>query len=695
MSEVFRARDLRLKRKVAIKVLRPQLADDPESLPRFIREAQSAARLIHPNIVNIYDIEEFEGSHYIVMEYLEAESLKDIIYKNAPFDREKTLDVFRQIASAVKYAHENGIIHRDLKPQNVLVSEQGTLKVTDFGIARAVTSSSLTQTGTMMGSVQYFSPEQAQGKTVDKTTDIYSLGIILFECLTGKLPFEADNMVAVAFKQVQEPPPSPSFINSSLGREIDRAVLKALEKDPADRYQDVDEMLREVERAFLGRGASAPAREEPPVVESTLVMKPGSAPFLVKARAARDEDDDGEEDEKEGGEDASSRGNAFYVGILIVFLILITIIFARRGNLIPVLARDNVPDLAGLSLQKARGIADEKGWLIQIAEERYDESAGEGIILSHSPAPGEKLQRGGSIMVVISGGKRMVEVPNLTGMKMESAAEELTRLGLKWTVQNTVFDDRLEKDVVISHDPAAHEMVTPGRKILLTLSKGAEQIEIPDLLGMTREEAVKAVSPLGLTIVVIGKEPSGKYPEGCITTQVPEKGKKSARGTKVQVVLSSGEESLRTPELLGKTVAQARKDYSPMGIKIIIDGAAGDEESTIAGQVPLPGNPLPPDKTIKVTVKDLSVVPNLLGRTVEDARATLEKGGLSMGAITYQFKPGMAENIVLDQAPKAGLEVEWGTEVNVVLSGKQAPATPSPGEASPAPTPSPPADGTQ
>ncbi|MCL5773093.1 MAG: protein kinase, partial [Firmicutes bacterium] len=270
MAYIYKAMDTKLERTVVLKVLKEEMAKDPEFLGRFKREAQSVAKLNHPNILTVYDIGEENGINYIVMEYFDAASLKDITKgKILPFN--KIYDIATKILDALSYAHENGIVHRDIKPHNILINQDNVLKVTDFGIAKAFTSDTLTSTGSILGSVHYFSPEQAQGKPVDETSDIYSLGVMLYELATGKLPFEGDSPVAVALKHVQESPLPPAVINPSISPAFEKIILKAMEKDPGKRYHGASEMMKDIAGLSQKSETSPPAAE---IQEPTLIMKP-------------------------------------------------------------------------------------------------------------------------------------------------------------------------------------------------------------------------------------------------------------------------------------------------------------------------------------------------------------------------------------------------------------------------------------
>jgi len=670
MATIYRAQDLRLKRFVAIKVLSEKLAEDPEILSRFLREAQSAARLVHPNIVNVYDIEESDGLNYIIMEYIDAHSLKKIIEKQAPFDRETVLKVFKQIANAVKFAHENGIIHRDLKPQNVLVNSMGLLKVTDFGIARAITSSSLTHTGTMMGTVQYFSPEQAQGKPVDRTTDIYSLGIILFEILTGKLPFEGDNLVAIALKQVQEDPPAPSTINPSVTPYMDKVVLKALSKNPGDRYQDMDEFMQEVENAFT-RPESKPELIQPQEIGSTPVLQAGHQFETIEITDEDEEEMDEDEDEVEEYEykKAGKRGGetVIYILILSAFLFVITYHLYRRGDLSLIFHKDIVPDFVGISLSKARKKADANGWQLQIAEEVFHRKIPEGIILSQKPPVGEKLPRGGTILVTISKGKTRTEVPDVVSLTVSQAQDELKSRGLKAVIRRRENSNSIPEDRVISQDPLPIEEVPPGSKVYLVVSLGQKKMEVPDLVGMTKDKATEAAAKNNLSIMIEERKHSSKYPEDYVISQDPAPGTNIEKGGKIKVILSKGAEILIAPDIVGKKLGEAREMLATLKIRMEVTDNTDNDEAKIIGQKPSAGKKMD-EKVMKVWVQEKVTVPNMLGKNLPDAVKMLEDLGLSVKI--EKVESNLRPDLVLEQKPANGAKLSRGGSVTLLVSRK-------------------------
>ncbi len=670
MATIYRAEDLRLKRVVAVKVLGEKLARDPEILSRFIREAQSAARLVHPNIVNIFDIGESDGVNYIVMEYLESRNLKDIIQDNAPYGPDVALKIFLQVAEALKFAHENGIIHRDVKPQNVLVTGNGTFKVTDFGIARAITSSTLTRTGTMMGSVQYFSPEQAQGKPVDRTTDVYSLGIMLYEILSGRLPFEGENPVSIALKQVQENAPPLSSVNTDISPAVNRMVMRALSKDPGERYQDMDEFIRAAKQVLSGTVAGKSDEESyPEYEEEDITISDVRKEFDSHEKKARTIRDNGRDEQVETSKNDTGKGMPVFIILLMVFLSFITFTLYKRGELSFMLNQDVVPDLEGISLTEAREKIDKQGWQIQIEGEVFHPKVPEGIIISQRPAVGEKLARGSNIFVSISMGKPKVEVPQLSGLTISKAKVLLEERKLGWIIQDSIYSEEVPKDVVISQDPKAGENVSPGRKIFITISMGSEKMEVPDLVGMEKDKADEAASKRSLTVVIGEKQNSTKYPEGRIISQVPPAGKMVERGSTITVVISSGPEVLTAPGLVGKTLGEAMETLDIMKIKLEVTDGTIDKNARIIGQDP-PADSKMDEKVLKVWCQDKTAVPNLIGKSLEDAQNIVYESGLKV-RIKYlesTLRPGM----VLDQKPENGAFIERGGQIEISISKKSA-----------------------
>ena len=670
MATIYRAEDLRLKRIVAIKVLGEKLARDSEILSRFIREAQSAARLVHPNIVNIFDIGESDGINYIVMEYLESRNLKDIIQDNAPYSPDIALKIFLQVAEAIKFAHENGIIHRDVKPQNVLVTGNGTFKVTDFGIARAITSSTLTRTGTMMGSVQYFSPEQAQGKPVDRTTDIYSLGIMLYEILSGRLPFEGENPVSIALKQVQEDAPPLSSVNANISPAVNRMVMRALSKDPGERYQDMDEFIKAARQVLSGIavGQSPDAGYEE-YEEEDITISDVRKEFDSHEKKARTIRDNGREEQVETNGNDTRKGLPIFIILLMIFLSFITYTLYKKGELGFMLNRDVVPDLEGISLTEAREKIDKQGWQIQIEGEIYHPKVPEGIIISQRPAVGVKLPRGSNIFVSISMGKPKVEVPQLSGLTISKAKVLLEERKLGWIVQDSVYSEAVPKDVVVSQDPKAGEYVSPGRKIFITISLGSEKMEVPDLTGMEKDKADDAASKRSLTVVIGEKQNSTTYPEGRIISQVPAAGKMVERGSTITVVISSGPEVLTAPALVGKTLGDAMETLDIMKIKLEVTDGTVDKNAKIIGQDP-PADTRMDKKILKVWCQDKTTVPNLIGKSLEDAQNVVYDLGLKV-RIKY-LESTLRPGLVLDQNPGNGASIERGGQIEISISKKPA-----------------------
>jgi predicted Ser/Thr protein kinase len=411
MADVYCAEDLQLGRRVALKVLHGRFAEDPEFVERFRREARSAAGLNHQHVVSVYDRGEWDGTYYIAMELLDGRSLKAIIQQEAPLDPARAIDLTVQILRAARFAHRRGIIHRDLKPHNVIVDDEGRAKVTDFGIARAG-ASDMTQTGSIMGTAQYLSPEQAQGYAVNETSDLYSIGVILYELLTGRVPFEGESAVTIALKHVNERPAPPSRFNPAVSPELEAVVLRALEKDPARRFPDADAFTAALEHAraaLHGTGAFGP-----PTGAEEAAYYTDAGPFPPAPY-----------DEVYGEEPAARRWWAWLLGLLVVAAIAVGAFFLLRD---PGTDQVAVPDVVGTDQAAARTALEREGFTVQTKRASSDEQA-EGTVIATDPAAGDRADKGSSVTVTVSSGPATAKIPTVGGLTRSSARGRLQRAG--------------------------------------------------------------------------------------------------------------------------------------------------------------------------------------------------------------------------------------------------------------------------
>jgi beta-lactam-binding protein with PASTA domain/predicted Ser/Thr protein kinase len=558
MADVYCAEDLQLGRNVALKVLHSRFAADAEFRERFRREARAAAGLQHQNVVSIYDRGEWDGNYYIAMEYLEGRSLKEIVQQEGPLHPDRAIDITVQVLRAARFAHRRGIIHRDLKPHNVIVDDEGRAKVTDFGIARAG-ASDMTQTGSIMGTAQYLSPEQAQGLPVSEPSDLYSVGIMLYELLTGRVPFDGESAVTIALKQVNERPYPPSALNPSVSPELEGVVLRALEKDPRRRYPDADAFIAALEHA---RGRPATVVEEAVVYDAPpyeeLYEEPGrrwwlwlSALLLVLALAGagyylltRDTGPAQVPVPDVVGADQASAVSALKTAGFATDVRKQesgerpegTVIStdptggaeADKGSTVRVNVSSGpgtatVPSVAGLSRSQARARLSDRGFDIEERRESSD-SVASGKAIRTSPPAKTTLDKGSKVILLISTGVEQVEVPDVTGQQFESASKELTDRGFKVQRNDQVTDDE-DPGTVLKQSPGANQEIDKGSTITLAVAKEPSAVEVTDVTGETQDDAVQRLSKDGFEIKIVEQQVDSQEGDGVVIQQDPASGK--------------------------------------------------------------------------------------------------------------------------------------------------------------------------
>jgi serine/threonine-protein kinase len=514
MAEVFRGRDTRLGRDVAIKILRPELAGDATFLARFRREAQAAASLNHPNIVSVYDTGEDGGVPFIVMEYVEGRTLREILRTQGRMLPTRAMEIVADVCAALEHAHEQGIVHRDIKPANVMLNAAGTVKVMDFGIARAITASSstMTQTAAVIGTAQYLSPEQARGEHVDARSDVYSTGCLLYELLTHQPPFTGDSPVAVAYQHVREDPTLPSTLNPDVEPAAESVVMKAMAKNPGNRYQTAAEMRDDLLRAAAGR----PVRATPilSAADTTLLTPAASTAVLGTLPPER----------------RNRRGLAYVllglatVAVFVISLLLVKSLFKGGGTQVP------VPEVRGKTVAEARDILTQAG--LKLGEVKQVFSAKPvGIIVDQEPLAKFPLPSGGSVDVSVSKGIEKVVVPDVTGQSLDDARAALEARGLK--VGNIVEKEQTgPPGRVLSSDPVPGTSLPKGSAVNLTVISG--KLTMPDLFGKTFEQARAELEGLGFSNIV-RQDVAADTPDeaGTVVGQDPAKGAKADRNQKI------------------------------------------------------------------------------------------------------------------------------------------------------------------
>ncbi len=518
MAVVYKARCTYLDRWVAIKVLRDQYANNPEFVDRFQREARAAARLAHPNIVSIYDVGEDQGQHFIVMEYVQGENLKNYLSSRGTLSPQAVADVGRQVAAALAHAHCRGIIHRDIKPHNLLITPEGQVKVTDFGIARAAAASSLTETGVVLGSVHYFSPEQARGGAVDARSDIYALGVVLYELLTGELPFTGDSPIAVALRHLDSEPRPITELCSHVPEGLDQTIMKAMAKNPVDRYQTAGELSLD-----LGKIAGRTTAQDEPTRILTATPMPGKKTAVS------------------GQHRPSRRAVVWTTATLLLLAVLAgTFFLFRYYFLVPVV---DVPPLIGLPAEEAKRLLDEKGLVYEVLREEYDEEAA-GIVLDQYPEPGalRKSGVGEKVKVVLSKGRELAEVPDVRGQTQSIAESMLSQENLKIAGVREEFDPVTPVGLVLGQEPAPRTQVPAGAGVTLVLSLGPppQPVVIPDWAGEDVNLVQDEINELGLKLDSIKEEPSNIYSVGKVIRTDPPAETTVTEGDNISLIVSQG-----------------------------------------------------------------------------------------------------------------------------------------------------------
>lgn len=616
MSEVHLARDLRLSRDVAIKVLRADLARDPTFYLRFRREAQNAAALNHPAIVAVYDTGEAETDGgplpYIVMEYVDGVTLRDIVRGEGPMAPRRAMEVIADVCAALDFSHRNGIVHRDIKPANIMINRAGAVKVMDFGIARAISDSSspMTQTAAVIGTAQYLSPEQARGEQVDARSDVYSLGCVLFEILTGEPPFKGDSPVAVAYQHVREDPALPSSVNADIPRELDSVILKAMSKNPANRYQSAAEMRGDLVRVLGGQRPSAPMvmNDEDRTTILGAVDNSGryaAAPTPPPATAAA---------ATPPQPDQGSRKPLKIALIAIAALAVIGVVGAFLWSLGPgsKAAQVTIPDVTNQASQAAQTELQNLGFRVQ-TQPKANSVVADGNVISSIPVAGTRADEGTTVTLDVSTGPEQVDVPKLTGMTQSQAAQALSAVGLALdpTVDRAPSTtDQLDK--VTAQEPAAGAQVEVNGTVQVTLGSGPEQVRIPNVVGQTLEVAQPNVEGAGFKVEVENID-SGR-PKGQVVSTEPTGGGTAARGSTVTLQVSNGN-MIQMPDLSNQTVSQVldslrRAGWTGSSSQLVQRPEAtleADQVGKVVSQTQPPGSEVSKTATITVGIGQLGI----------------------------------------------------------------------------------------
>jgi serine/threonine-protein kinase len=631
MAQVYLARDLLLDRLVALKVLFPELSIDRSFVERFRREAKAAANLSHPNIVSVYDWGQGENTYFIVMEYVDGRTLSSLL-KEGPIPPARAAAIGASVAAALDFAHRRGVIHRDVKPGNVLIDDRGQVKVADFGIARAAGSSEdLTQTGSVMGTATYFSPEQAQGFPVDARSDVYSLGVVLYEMATGKPPFAGENPVSIAYKHVKEPAPAPALVNPGVPTDFEAIINKAMAKDPAARYQTADDLRADLAR--FGSGDSVLAASEATAVMPAAMAGMAGAGLLGAAAGAPTR-----VQSTTGGGGATT--------------VLSTTMGRPPGP--PGLPPDESKTWIWLLVLLGLIALGVGGFFVGRALGWWDKSA-----------------------------KTLVVPTNVVNKPQAVAQSELQQLGFSNIKTQQKADAAIVTGNVISTDPAGGTKMKSDAPLTLVVSTGATQVAVPNVVGQPANTAAVALQRAGFTPVATPAASSNTVPAGDVISTNPAGGQMAPQGSVVKYVVSTGKPVVTIPSLVGQSPATAGQQLG--ALQLIVDQAREASSVVPAGEVtrtnPPAGASVPVGSTVTVYVSTgppQVQVPSVIGKTQPQAQAILSNAGLQASFSTQAVTDPAQNGRVQSQSPAPGTSVSQGSTENVVIGSYQAPSTTTP-----------------
>jgi serine/threonine-protein kinase len=550
MADVYLARDQLLGRQVAVKLLHHRFAEDQEFVERFRREASSAAGLSHPNVVAIFDRGEWDGTYYIAMEYLPGRSLKTVVREQGPLDPLSAIDIVAQILHAARFAHGRGVIHRDLKPHNVILDEEGRAKVTDFGIARAG-ASDMTLTGSIMGTAQYLSPEQAQGQAVSAASDLYAIGIVLYELLAGAVPFDGETAVTIALKQVSATAPAASALNPAVPPELDAVVARALAKDPAERFADADEFLAALEyvrQLISGEVGYAPGAGNGPVAPATALLLPV-----------------GREPEAEAQDADAARRRRRRWWIAGAALLALAVAAALVVLLVPTTSRVTVPEVAGQTQAVATARLTAVG-LTAVPSSAASATTPAGVVFSESPPHGSVVDRGSRVTILVSSGPGIAELPDVKGLGSAEAVRRLTKAGFKPSIQSE-SSATVPAGKVISTEPSADTEAQAGSPVTVLVSSGPVQVRVPAVTGQSEAEAKASLRAVGLEPGTVTKQEAAGSPAGTVLSQSPAAGSSVTSGQQVNLVVVKASQEVTVPRVVGRREELAEGELVGAGFK--------------------------------------------------------------------------------------------------------------------------------
>jgi eukaryotic-like serine/threonine-protein kinase len=615
MANVYLAEDQELGRRVAIKILNDRHAGDEQFVERFRREAKNAASLSHPNIVSIYDRGEAEGTYYIAMEYLDGKSLKELILSRGPAPVSVAVDYARQILSALRFAHRNGLVHRDIKPHNVLVDDEGHVKVTDFGIAKAG-ASQMTEEGSIIGTAQYLSPEQAKGTDVDQSSDLYSLGIVLYEMLTGNVPFTGDSPVEIAMKHLSATPKPVTEKRPDIPRALDMVVLRALAKDPAGRYQSAEEMDSDLERVARGLSVSRETQEAATTVLRGAALGDGAPTTIVPAEAATQvRSGPPPPDYFDYGEPMRRRSLwPWLLAILLVAGAVIAGFFVYRqiqdqlNQTKPI----GVPYVVGIKEANAVANIHDAGLEVNTDHIHRQPNADQpkGYVYDQSPNPGDRVAKGSFVDLYVSTGKPQVTVPSLVGQTRDDAVGRLTSLGLVPNVHEIASSQ--PQNTVIAQDPKGGTKVDEKAKVRINVSSGPKPVGVPDVRGSSFETASSKLQADGFAVGPPKEVDSDEAAKGTVIDQDPAPGTFAPKGTTITLTVSKGPQTKGVPNVENLDKDSAKSQLEAAGFKVKetkMDVTDANLDNVVLSQDPLGGTEAKPGSKVTIVVGHFKAPP--------------------------------------------------------------------------------------
>lgn len=662
MAVVYSGTDSLLRRRVAVKVLREQYASDADFVRRFYHEAQSAARLSHPNVVNVFDVGHEVDSYFIVMELVEGASLAEMIKADGKLPERVAIDYTIQICQGLAYAHRQGFLHRDIKPANILVTTDDVVKLSDFGIVRAVSQHTMTMTqpGMVMGSVSYFSPEQAQGRELRETSDLYSVGVVLFQLLTGDLPYVADSPVSVALKHISDPVPEMDDPEMGISPAIASIVRKLLQKDPDARFQSASEVATALREARERPTATFFTAAEAATVTVPAAAKPpprrSSSPDSGTTRAVA----------ITTLPDAPARDSRWFFILGALALLAVGIGYVVQTYYPMALGhRIKIASFAGMTQSAAQKALIAEGLNVKITQEP-SESVRPDIVIHQAPDPGAEVADGTPVELFVSSGLPMVEIPDVRSFSAADAQRLIASAKLKSKLVHKF--DKSAKDTVLNQSPAPPVKTRQGSTVTLVVSDGLAPVNVPNVVSMSTEAASAALKKAGLTLEIVDRQPSDNIPADTIASQEPNAGSKVDAGGKVSAVVSSGPASIQVPDVTNRTAEDATNALRAVGFRpaVTYTVAGANASGTVISQSPTAGANAPHGSLVTIVVAIPGVLPDVTGMTLEGAKAKLQAAGYRIGNVA-NTQEGQEGRVVRTE-PEGNTQLAPGESVNIIYN---------------------------